>query len=104
MLESTAVYNHWTKGGKLVTEAHSCLTQTPRDGCAVLDGLHAHRGFDPLHSWHLRDLHAQQAVELRDAGHQDVHEVVGLARCGEALKGHRMLWHPRLKLHVLARA
>ena len=56
------------------------------DEAAVLDRLHADGGGHPLHARHAGDFRAQQLIQLGDAGHQRMYQIVRLARSGVALQ------------------
>src|SRR6185503_10541762 len=70
---------------------------------AILDRLQAHRGHAALDAGHARDLRAQDLIEVRDARHEHVQEIVALARSREALEHRAMADRSRLELRVLRR-
>lgn len=70
----------------------------------MLDGFHADGGLDPLYARHLGDFPAQQSIQLRDARHEHMHQIVGLPCGGKTLQDGRMLRYCDFKLRVMSGA
>src|SRR5687768_17290209 len=74
----------------IVAPSRFLSAQTADERGAILDRLQAHGGHAALDAGHARDLGAQDLIEIGDARHQHVEQVVAFACSREALE-HRAM-------------